>query len=210
MSIDIINLRKYYGKTYVLKGISCRFKDYQKYLIKGENGIGKSTLFKAILNQISYLGEIKVEGAISYAPEVVNFPPFMSVYRSIKTFSTLTSDIYDFDNKLDYLLNLFNISKYKNSMLGSLSKGQKQKVNLIQAYLTPSKTLLLDEPLSGLDNESRNKFLDLIENDTRTVIVISHELTHFNKEDYNVMELDNGRLTLIKKIHSNSPILSTV
>ena len=70
--------------------------------------------------------------------------------------------------------------------------------------------MLLDEPLSGLDNESRNKFLDLIENDTRTVIVISHELTHFNKEDYNVMELDNGRLTLIKKIHSNSPILSTV
>ena len=46
MSIDIINLRKYYGKTYVLKGISCRFKDYQKYLIKGENGIGKSTLLR--------------------------------------------------------------------------------------------------------------------------------------------------------------------
>ncbi|MBR4237069.1 ATP-binding cassette domain-containing protein [bacterium] len=201
MSIDIINLRKQFGNTAILKGISVSFSDHGKYLIKGENGIGKSTLFRAILNQISYLGEINTLGSISYAPEGFNFPPYMTVYKAIKTFSTLTEDIYEFDKKLDELLELFNFKSHKYSLLGSLSKGEKQKVNVIQAYLTPSKTLLLDEPLSGLDISAKEALLNLIKKDDRTVIIISHELTHFKKKDFNILELEDGHLTLISKVH---------
>ena len=201
MSIDIINLRKEYGNIQILKGISITFSDHSKYLIKGENGIGKSTLFRAILNQISYLGKINIEGNISYAPEAFNVPPYMTVYKSIKTFATLTEDISDFDKKLDEILDLFNFKSHKYSLLGSLSKGEKQKVNIIQAYLTPSKILLLDEPLSGLDVSSKEALLGLIKKDDRTVIIISHELTHFKKKDYNILELEDGHLTLISKIH---------
>ena len=201
MSINITNLRKQYGNISILKGISITFNDHKKYLIKGENGIGKSTLFKAILNQIQYLGEISVDGSISYAPEGFNFPPYMTVYKSIKTFSTLTEDIYEFDKKLDELLDLFNFKSHKYSLLGSLSKGEKQKVNILQAYLTPSKNLLLDEPLSGLDVNSKEALLNLIKKDDRTIIIISHELTHFKKKDYNILELEDGCLTLISKVH---------
>ena len=189
MSIDIINLRKSYGKIDILKGISYNFKDHKKYLIKGENGIGKSTLFKAILHQISYLGEINIEGRISYSPEGFNFPPYMSLYRTIKIFSTLSEDILDFENKLVNLLKLFKLEEHKNAYLGSLSKGEKQKVNLIQSYLTPSEILLLDEPLSGLDSESKEKFLNLIKKDDRLVIIISHEISNFNANDFNILEI---------------------
>ena len=201
MSIDITNLRKNYGKVQILKGISFSFKDNTKYLIKGENGIGKSTMFKAILNQIAYTGEIETTGSISYAPEGFNFPPYMNVYKSIKTFSTLTDDIYDFDKRLDDLLELFNFKEHKYSMLGSLSKGEKQKVNIIQAYLTPSKNLLLDEPLSGLDISAKEALINLIKKDDRTVILISHEISYFKKKDFNILELEDGYLTLIKKVH---------
>ena len=180
MYIDINNLYKRFGKVEILKGITFYWKRKTKYIIKGENGIGKSTLFKSILNQIKYDGIIEVSGRISYAPEIPPFPPYMSAYTFIKTISQLSDTIENFENKLDKYLELFNIKGKKKSQLGSLSKGQKQKINLIASLLTPSEILLLDEPFSGLDDDSKIKLLDVLNSDERLLIIISHEIEYFD------------------------------
>ncbi len=201
MSIVIDNLKKSYGKLEVLKGINFVFKDSNKYIIKAENGAGKSTLIKAILNQIQYTGNIETTDRISYCPECSLMLSFMTLETFIKTFSSLTDYIEDIDQKIDSYLELFDIKKYKKCYLGSLSKGQRQKANIIQSLISPSTTVIMDEPLSGLDQESRIKLVNLIREDSRMYIIISHEVELFNKDKFIYIGIENGHIKLLSKLH---------
>lgn len=194
MSIVINNLYKRYSKRTVLKGLSYTFKDHTHYLIKGENGIGKSTLIKSILNQIKYEGEIKVDGPISYSPEEAIFPAFMSVFSFLKTFSEMSYKENISDEIIEKELEEFNIKDSANKQLGSLSKGTKMKINVILSLITPSKILLMDEPLSGLDPESKKKLIKRIKTDKRCVIVVSHETNQFKRKDFTILKLNEGIL----------------
>ena len=194
MSIVINNLYKRYSKRTVLRGLTYTFKDNTHYLIKGENGIGKSTLIKSILNQIKYEGEIKVDGPISYSPEEAIFPAFMSVYSFLKTFSEMSYKENISDEIIEKELEEFNIKDSANKQLGSLSKGTKMKINVILSLITPSKILLMDEPLSGLDPESKKKLIKRIKTDKRCVIVVSHETNQFKRKDFTILKLNEGIL----------------
>lgn len=194
MSIVINNLYKRYSKRTVLRGLTYTFKDNTHYLIKGENGIGKSTLIKSILNQIKYEGEIKVDGPISYSPEEAIFPAFMSVYSFLKTFSEMSYKENISDEIIEKELEEFNIKDSANKQLGSLSKGTKMKINVILSLITPSKILLMDEPLSGLDPESKKKLIKRIKMDKRCVIVVSHETNQFKRKDFTILKLNEGIL----------------
>lgn len=194
MSIVINNLYKRYTKRNVLKGLTYTFKDNTHYLIKGENGIGKSTLIKSILNQIKYEGEITVDGPISYSPEEAIFPAFMSVYSFLKTFSEMSNKEGISDEVIKKELNDFKILDSLDKQLGSLSKGTKMKINIILSLINPSKILLMDEPLSGLDPESKKKLLKKIKEDKRCVIVVSHETNQFKRKDFTILKLNEGLL----------------
>ncbi|MCR5740852.1 MAG: ABC transporter ATP-binding protein [Gammaproteobacteria bacterium] len=194
MSIVINNLSKKYGHKEVLKDLSYSFVKGGHYLIKGENGIGKSTLLKSILNQIKYRGELNIEGKISYAPEDPILPSYMNVYSFIKTFSTLYEDNKNIDKEIEEQLNLYKLKGYERKQLGSLSKGEKMKINIIQAILSKSDILLLDEPLSGLDKDSKKVLLKSIKEDTRTVIVISHETTAFRRDNFIKLRVMDGKI----------------
>ena len=194
MSIVINNLRKRYKDNEVLNSLTYTFEDGIHYLIKGENGIGKSTLLKSILRQVKFDGECIVDGTISYSPEDTIFPSFMSVKSFIKTFSTLNFDNDNIDKEIEDYLKEFNIDGFEKKMLGSLSKGQKMKINLITALLTPSDILILDEPLSGLDTDSKKVLLKKLKNDKRLIIIISHETNAFRKSNYKILRLVEGKI----------------
>ena len=194
MSIVIRNLTKRYKEHEVLDSLNYTFEDGIHYLIKGENGIGKSTLLKSILRQVKFDGDCIVNGTISYSPEDTIFPSFMSVKTFIKTFASLNYQLLDFSHLLVYYFSLFHIEGFENKMLGSLSKGQKMKVNLITALMTPSDILILDEPLSGLDTDSKKALLKLLKNDKRLIIIISHETTAFRKSNYKILRLEEGKI----------------
>lgn len=174
--------------------INYEFKDSHHYLIKGENGIGKSTLFRSILHQIHFEGEIEIHGRIAYGPEEAILPAYMSVKFFIRTFSTLIDDVPDIDFRINEMLMLFGLQGTENKELGALSRGQKEKVNLIQALLTPSEILLLDEPLSSLDSESKKALMSLLKLEKRLVIVVSHETSAFRHKDFTILRLEEGRL----------------
>jgi len=175
MSIRISNLYKRYGSNVILNNISFHFLKNTKYLIEGVNGSGKTTLIKCILKQIEYDGFIDCDKEISYCPDTLVFPNYVSVYSFIKCFSQLTNKNKNFEIELEECLTMFNMTKYKYSFIGGLSKGQKQKINIINSLLKHSDILILDEPTNGLDLESKNYLVEELNKTNKTVLLISHE-----------------------------------
>lgn len=194
MNITITHLSKNYGKKEILKDINYTFLGPNKYYIIGENGVGKTSLFKAILKQVSYTGTIEVNGRISYQPEEVVFPPYMHVMSFIKTFATLTEENNKINQEIIVYLKKFGMEKLKDAWLGSLSKGQKQKVNIIQALLTPSEILIMDEPFSGLDQGSKAYLKKVLDKEKRLIIVVSHLRDEPALYGYKIIELKTGEM----------------
>ena len=177
--IEIKALSKQYGNQGGIHDINATFKSGQLNLLVGKNGSGKTTLMKCIMGVVRYQGQIiRNRSIIGYAPEDYVMPYFMSV----KDFLQSIGKIKDcpkttLETEINEYLTYFELSEYAHRMFGNLSNGMRQKVNLIQAFLNKPKTILLDEPLHGLDPISQSKILKLIhERQKESLIIIS---THY-------------------------------
>lgn len=177
--IEIKDVSKHYGKHSGIKSINTTFKSGKLNLLVGKNGSGKTTLMKCIMGVVRYQGQIiRNRSIIGYAPEDYVMPYFMSV----KDFLNSIGKIKDcpkktLDAEINEYLSYFELSEYSHRMFGSLSNGMRQKVNLIQAFLNKPKTILLDEPLHGLDPDSQSKIMKLVnERLKESLIIIS---THY-------------------------------
>ena len=144
----------------------------------GENGIGKTTLLKAMAKLIAYDGVVSCHGKTMYAEEIFRYPEAMKVLDYL----TLLQSLGEKDNtRLEKLLDVFDLRDKLNKPLGALSKGFKQKVNLVQALMETVDTYILDEPLSGLDVASQQNLYDYIANDDRKYIIATHRWTNAMK-----------------------------
>ncbi len=181
----INNLTKKYGKNEVFKNINLTFDSKYYNFLVGENGSGKSTLIKCILNEVNYIGNIDRKDYIfSYAPEKILLPDYITLrnFLSLLLLSKIKK-IQNVNEIVEYYLTLFNISKYKNTLINELSKGTRQKIILIQTLMATGDVYIFDEPLSGLDEESRNKFMDelrKLKRKSKIIIISTHHLNQYN------------------------------
>lgn len=178
------NLKKSYkrGKP-VLEGFSCSLPSGKIIGLLGPNGCGKSTLMKLVCGILSPdSGEILVCGEprsektnayISYLPERTYFNSWMRVEQLINYFS----DFYeDFDEELALQM-LSDLEIDPHSKLRALSKGTKEKVQLIMVMARRAKLYLLDEPIAGVDPAARDYILQTIignYNPEATVVITTH------------------------------------
>lgn len=183
--IELKNVTKYYGKTEIFKNVNLIFDSkYYNFLI-GENGSGKSTLIKCIIDEIKYSGVInKKDYSISYSPEKIILPDYVTVYNFLSLLVMNKKAIYSSLSKIieEYLIK-FNIEKYKNKIIHELSKGTKQKIILIQTLLSDSDIYIFDEPLSGLDEDSKKSFLDelrKLKKLSKIIIISTHHYKQYN------------------------------
>lgn len=167
-------------KINILNNLTFEIKNNKTYVIYGKNGSGKSTTIKLMLNILKLnkndSGEIYNDfEKINYFPEKFLLPPFISSYDFLKTYlEGLCSD----DLILDYM-NKYNVY---NKKICRLSKGMQQKLILIKTLIEDANLYVFDEPLNGLDDESRGVFLnDLYElkNKNKTIIIVTHEKEFF-------------------------------
>ena len=180
-----VNLSKSYkkGKT-VLSGFNCNFQPGKIIGLLGPNGCGKSTLMKLITGlltpdggKIYVMGEPHSEASsslISYLPERTYFSSWMRVDQLVKFFADFYSD---FDKERAYaLLSDLNISK--SARLKTLSKGTKEKVQLIMVMSRRARLYLLDEPIAGVDPAARDYILKTIlkNYDPEAAVVITTHL----------------------------------
>lgn len=185
--IEIKNGYKKYNGKYVLENVNLKFEDGYIYGIVGENGSGKTQIMKAICGYIALnKGEVyqdgkKIRDSLNFIKDagiVIENPDFMEDYtllENLNIIKKLADNPKEID--IDYWINFYDLSKHKNKKYKNLSLGTKQKILLIQAFMTNPKVLILDECFSGLDEASANKTREYIKNyknKDRLIILTSH------------------------------------
>ena len=199
------NLYKSYGKTLVLNDINLEIPAGKIIGLLGPNGSGKTTLIKLINGLLlPNNGEILVKGEkigihskkiISYLPERTYLDFNMKVDELIQYFS----DFYDdFDKEKAYqLLERLNINA--KDKLTSMSKGMKEKVQLVLVMSRKADLYILDEPIGGVDPATRDYILDTILtnfNKDASIIISTHLISDIEKILDEVVFIKNGQIYL--------------
>ena len=178
------DLKKSYKKKHpVLNGLNFEVESGKIVGLLGPNGCGKSTLMKLICGilqpdegEIAICGEPRSEKTnayVSYLPERTYFNSWMKVDQLIKYFSEFYAD-FDADLARNMLADLKIDTK---SRLRTLSKGTKEKVQLVMVMARRAKLYLLDEPIAGVDPAAREYILNTIitnYNPEASVIITTH------------------------------------
>ena len=185
--LECKNLRKAYKKgNFVLDGLNLSVPKGKIVGLLGPNGCGKSTLIKIITGLLQpNSGEVLIDGKpvgeetkaiVSYLPERTYFNAWMRVSELIKYFEEFYED---FDPcRARKLLSDLNIDE--KSKLKSLSKGTKEKVQLILVMSRKAKLYLLDEPIAGVDPAAREYILSTIISNydpDASIIITTHLIT---------------------------------
>ncbi len=185
--LECINLTKAYKKHFnVLQNFNLTLPAGKIIGLLGPNGCGKSTLIKMIAGILQPTsGEIRVCGEpvgekscsmISYLPERTYFTPSMKVLDVVEYFADFYDD-FDQERALGLLRDLGIDIK---ATLKTLSKGTKEKVQLILVMSRQAKLYLLDEPIAGVDPAAREYILSTIVsnyNPEATIIITTHLIT---------------------------------
>ncbi|NIJ46444.1 ABC-2 type transport system ATP-binding protein [Wenyingzhuangia heitensis] len=188
--LDIQNLHKSYGSKMALKGVSLQINKGTIYGLIGQNGAGKTTLIR-ILNQIieADRGNVFFNGkpltardikTLGYLPEERGLYKNMTIEEQALYFGQLKGMTkMEAKNQLNYWLDRFDITTWKNKKIQDLSKGMAQKVQFIITVLNQPNLLILDEPFSGFDPLNAQLIADEIKNLAQqgtTVIFSSHRM----------------------------------
>ena len=190
--LKLENVSKYYDDFLAVDNLSFEVKPGEIFGLLGVNGAGKTTTFRMIIGLIdASKGSITLDGKkIGY--DVTNNIGFLTEERSLLTKLTVKEQCLFYGRlkgmtneqileKLDILLEKFDIKEYKDKKIKVLSKGNQQKIQFITAIINDPKLLILDEPFSGLDPINVELFkgviLDMSKNGSM-IIFSSHRMEH--------------------------------
>jgi ABC-type multidrug transport system, ATPase component len=207
--LECRNLVKAYANSQALKGINLSIKRGRIVGLLGPNGSGKSTLIKlanGLLTPSS--GEILIAGnkpgietkkIVSYLPERTYLNDWMKVSDIINFFN----DFYDNFNpeKAYTMLEKLNINP--NDKLKTMSKGTKEKVQLILVMSREADLYLLDEPIAGVDPAARDYILNTIisnYNENATIIISTHLISDIERILDDVVFISYGNIFLTKSV----------
>lgn len=205
--LEVKNLTKIYkGSTQGVRNLSFNIKKGEIHAFLGENGSGKTTTIKSIINAYAYYeGEILIGGfdnktpeskdKLGYVPENALFPSELTTYDYLYSLALLSKvpPKVAKEKILNYL-DKFGILFLKDKRPVNFSSGQKKKVLLIQALIHDPELIILDEPTANLDPSARFEVFDILHDlnkQGKTIFVCSHILKEM--EDY------VNSLTLIHK-----------
>ena len=203
------NVYKSFGGKRVLQGLNLRVSGGRIVGLLGPNGSGKTTLMKLINGLlVPNQGTILVDGfapgpeskkRVSYLPDASYLPDWMQVQDLVKMFA----DFYaDFDTaKAAEMLQSLKISGMER--LKTLSKGTKEKVQLILAMSRRAELYLLDEPIGGVDPAARDYILNTIignYSENATVILSTHLIADIEQVLDEAVFLRDGRIMLHKSV----------
>ena len=193
--IKLENVTYRYNSDLVLEDISFKADEADLLGIIGPNGAGKTTLFSLILGLLEgYQGKITVFGEdlrnnrkvlkkIGYIPQknIIDqgFPATVEEIVSLGVFERKTKD------KIISAINTVGLLEQKHKRIGELSGGQQQRILIAKALVNEPQLLILDEPTTGIDLETQNKFYALLRKlnseNKITIILASHDLDAINK-----------------------------
>ena len=209
--IQIEHLYKSFGEVKAVQDLSFCVKKGELFAFLGLNGAGKSTTISIMCGQLQKDGgrveingknidenalEIKRELGVVFQNSVMD--KALTVYDNLKTRAALYNLTgKDFEQRLQTLVELFNLKDILKRPLGKLSGGQSRRVDVVRALLHKPTILILDEPTTGLDPQTRKTVWGIIDNlrkeENLTVFLTTHYMEEAADADY-VIILDGGKI----------------
>ena len=210
IKIRVENLHKTFREEEVLKGIACDFEAGKTHAIVGNNGSGKSVLFKCICGFIK-----PTEGTITIDDKVigkdVDFPesmgmiierpgflPNMSGFRNLKLLAEIQGKIID--TEIRNTISRVGLDPDSKKAVAKYSLGMKQRLGIAQAIMENPDLLILDEPFNGLDKRGAQDvcelFVELKEKGT-TILLAAHNVMEMEWLCDTVCEMDAGQLEVV-------------
>lgn len=210
-AMEIRNLCKDYG-TFRLEDINLKIPCGSIIGLIGENGAGKSTTMKAVMNLIHKdKGEVLFWGKHMAEEDIALKEDIGVVFDSINFYETLTPDQIGKISSTAYKkwnMNVYNnylqrFSLPNNKKIKTFSKGMQTKLCLAVALSHDAKLLILDEPTSGLDPVIRDDildvFLEFVQDEEHSILVSSHITGDLEKIADYVVLMKQGRIILTEK-----------
>lgn len=201
--IEVKNVSKKYKKIKALNDISFNIQEGKITAILGTNGVGKSTILKAISGLVGIdSGEILIDGdrinkdtynKLAFVPDVESHFPQLTIKESFEFMKEFY--INWSDEKAYEMLEIFNLTD--DLLISSLSKGNKARVKIVLGFAQDAKYILLDEPFSGIDIFKREEFIGIMAkymDENQSIIITTHEIGEIEMIVDDVLIIDNGKL----------------
>ena len=209
--IQISNLSKSFGKVKAVRDLSFSVDRGELFAFLGVNGAGKSTTINIICGQLSRdsgnitidghnldkdLGAVKSELGVVFQTSVLD--PALSVYDNLESRAVLYGiKGAEFKKRLTKLAKILDFKDLLSRPVGKLSGGQRRRIDIARAIIHQPKILILDEPTTGLDPQTRKTLWSVIanlrKNDQMTVFLTTHYMEEAAEADH-VIIIDSGKI----------------
>ena len=216
--IVIDNLSKSYKQLKAVDDLSFRIKRGELFAFLGINGAGKSTTINIICGQLKkdqgkvYIADMDIDKNLQLIKQKIGvvfqsslLDPQLSVKDNLQVKASLYSMKKDeIKKRVEYLAELLDFKSYINRPIGKLSGGQKRRIDIARALLHQPEILILDEPTTGLDPQTRKMMWNVInklrKEKDMTVLLTTHYMEEASEADY-VVIIDSG-----KKVAEGTPL----
>lgn len=207
--IEIAHLNKRFGTVRAVNDLSFRVKKGELFAFLGVNGAGKSTTISMICGQLAAdSGSIRVNGqdvkheghkmkewiGVVFQDSALDKP--LTARENLESRAALYGITgSDFEKRLQELMTVFQLQEFMNRPVGKLSGGQRRRVDIARALIHRPQILILDEPTTGLDPQTRKMIWNIIETlrmqEGLTVFLTTHYMEEAASASYVVM-IDHG------------------
>ena len=210
--IQINNLNKSFGSVNAVQNLSFRVKKGELFAFLGINGAGKSTTINIMCGQLSKdsgsvfidkhdldkdMDYIKRELGVVFQSSVLDSA--LSVYDNLESRAALYGITgMEFKKRLEELAKILDFENLLKRTVGKLSGGQRRRIDIARALFHKPKILILDEPTTGLDPQTRRLIWNVIssfrKDENMTVFLTTHYMEEAAEADY-VVIIDDGKIS---------------
>ncbi len=194
------HITKSYTDRVLLDDVAFSINENEKIGVIGVNGMGKSTLLKLVAGveecdagQISMGNHVK----ISYLPQTPVFKEEATVLsgaiEGYKDGDESLGDLWTLEAEAKSMLNRLGFLDYDEKIV-HMSGGQKKRIALVRALLTPAEILILDEPTNHLDNTMSEWLEDYLTNFRGAILMVTHDRYFLDRVSNRIVEVDKGKL----------------
>mgnify|MGYP006230982501 FL=1 len=203
-ALSLKNLKKSFGKTEIIRGVSLDVDKEERHAIIGPNGAGKSTLFNLITGRFAntsgsvYLHGKDISGLAPYqinrmglsrSFQITNIFPKMSVFENVRcslfwsmgyrySFWNLVGSSMELTKATDRILHQINLSVRRDELAGMLSYAEQRALEIGITIAGGADVIMLDEPTAGMSRSETDYIVELIRNVTekKTLIMVEHDM----------------------------------
>jgi ABC-type nitrate/sulfonate/bicarbonate transport system ATPase subunit len=204
------NVSHSYGAVAVLNNLSLVVNPGEVVVLVGPSGCGKTTILNLLSGHIEPVsGTIQRQGIIRTVYQQDGLFPWLTVLENISIGLRSITDATQREKELHELLELIHLEGFEHHYPHQLSGGMKQRVELARVLAGESDILLMDEPFSALDYQTRlrmrREFVRLLKERPRTVVFVTHDIEEAAQLADRVLVLSNRPATISRELHINAP-----